>query len=45
MRRGNVALLSCGTLFSAVRIPAALVEAAAKSSDAAVIDRTWPAPC
>lgn len=34
----NVALLSCGTLFSAVRIPAALVEAAAKSSDRAAID-------
>ncbi|MFG2406855.1 hypothetical protein ACGFR8_21385 [Streptomyces brevispora] len=34
----NVALLPCGTLFSAVRVPAALVQAAAGSTDLPVID-------
>ncbi|MCX4986915.1 hypothetical protein [Streptomyces sp. NBC_00572] len=33
-----VAMLSCGSLFAAVRIPAAVVQAAAQSTDEAVID-------
>ncbi|MEU0664143.1 hypothetical protein [Streptomyces lavendulocolor] len=34
----SVAVLSCGTLFAAVRIPAAVVHAAAQSTDEAVSD-------
>ncbi|MBT2490667.1 hypothetical protein J7E96_19530 [Streptomyces sp. ISL-96] len=33
-----VAMLSCGSLFAAVRIPADLVQAAAQQTDAALID-------
>lgn len=34
----HVALLSCGTIFSAVRTPASVVQAAARSTDPVVID-------
>ncbi|WP_307712033.1 methyltransferase, FxLD system [Streptomyces sp. V4I23] len=37
-RDRNVALLPCGTPFAAVRIPARLVQAAARTTDHAVID-------
>lgn len=37
-QKDDILLLSCGALFSAVRIPADLVQAAAQNTDHAVID-------